>query len=108
MRRKRCFPPGSDLRSSALDYINDHLTKEKNPDKIRRTLYRDNVKHRKFKFFTNAPDINYMAVSELYHHRWIIEPFFKWLKEHLKIITILGETENALRIQIYAAITDTV
>lgn len=43
-------------------------------------------------------------VAELYKNRWQIELFFKWLKQHLKIKKFWGTTENAVRIQIYAAI----
>jgi len=49
-------------------------------------------------------DISPMMVAELYHSRWQIELFFKWLKQHLKIKKFWGETENAVRIQIYSAI----
>ena len=46
-----------------------------------------------------------MMVADLYHNRWQIELFFKWLKQHLKIKKFWGNTENAVRIQIYTAIT---
>ena len=46
-----------------------------------------------------------MMVAELYRNRWQIELFFKWLKQHLKIKKFWGESENAVRIQIYTAIT---
>ena len=46
-----------------------------------------------------------MLVAELYHNRWQIELFFKWLKQHLKIKKFWGVSENAVRIQIYSAIT---
>ena len=46
-----------------------------------------------------------MIIAELYRNRWQIELFFKWLKSHLKIKKFWGETENAVRIQIYAGIT---
>jgi IS4 transposase len=64
---------------------------------------------RKFIFFTNAfaederLDISPMMVAELYRNRWQIELFFKWMKQHLKIKKFWGETENAVRIQIYSA-----
>jgi hypothetical protein len=105
MRWKRRFPSGSGLRSDALGYMNGQLTREKYPDKIRRIIYWDDEEQRKFIFFTNALDINPIKVAELYHQRWNIELFFKWLKQHLKIKKFWGETENAVRIQIYAAIT---
>ena len=45
-----------------------------------------------------------MMIAELYHQRWQSELFFKWLKQHLKIKKFWGNSENAVRIQIYAAI----
>ena len=46
-----------------------------------------------------------MKVAELYHNRWQIELFFKWLKQHLKVKKFWGVSENAVRIQIYTAVT---
>ncbi|MDH6356131.1 IS4 transposase, partial [Dysgonomonas sp. PH5-45] len=51
-----------------------------------------------------AMDIPALQVAELYKNRWQVELFFKWLKQHLKIKKFWGTTENAVRIQIYAAI----
>jgi IS4 transposase len=65
----------------------------------------DEEQRRKFIFFTNALDISPMMVAELYHNRWQIELFFKWLKQHLRIKKFWGTSENAVRIQIYTAIT---
>lgn len=101
----RRFPPGSGILSDAVGYMDGQLTAAKYPDKIRRVVYWDDVNKRKFIFFTNALDISPMTVAELYHQRWQIELFFKWLKQHLKIKKFWGETENAVRIQIYSAIT---
>ena len=101
----RRFPPGSGILSDAVGYMDGQLTAAKYPDKIRRVIYWDDVNKRKFIFFTNALDISPMMVAELYHQRWQIELFFKWLKQHLKIKKFWGETENAVRIQIYTAIT---
>lgn len=69
MRWKRRFPPGAGLRSDALGCMNGHLTREKYPDKIHRIIYWDDEEQRKFIFFTNALDINYIKVAELYHQR---------------------------------------
>ena len=101
----RRFPPGSGILSDAVGYMDGQLTAAKYPDKIRRVIYWDDVNKRKFIFFTNALDISPMMVADLYHQRWQIELFFKWLKQHLKIKKFWGETENAVRIQIYTAIT---
>ncbi len=103
MRWKRRLPSG--VLSDAIGYMDGQLTMSKYPEKIRRIIYLDSESDRKFIFFTNALDINSLKVAELYYNRWQIELFFKWLKQHLKIKKFWGETENAVRIQIYTAIT---
>ena len=103
MRWKRRLPSG--VLSDAIGYMDGQLTMSKYPEKIRRIIYLDSESDRKFIFFTNALDINSLKVAELYHNRWQIELFFKWLKQHLKIKKFWGETENAVKIQIYTAIT---
>ncbi len=55
-------------------------------------------------FLTNATELTALQIAGLYEHRWQIELFFKWLKQHLKIKKIWGTTENAVRIQIYSTI----
>ena len=55
-------------------------------------------------FLTNATELTALQIAGLYKHRWQIELFFKWLKQHLKIKKIWGTTENAVRIQIYSTI----
>jgi IS4 transposase len=64
----------------------------------------DKESKKKFIFFTNALTISPVIVAELYHNRWQIELFFKWIKQHLKIKKFWGTSENAVRIQIYSAI----
>lgn len=103
MRWKRRLPAG--VLSDAIGYMDGQLTMSKYPEKIRRIIYIDSESGRKYIFFTNALDISSLKVAELYHNRWQIELFFKWLKQHLKIKKFWGETENAVRIQIYTAIT---
>ena len=104
MRWTRRFPPGSGILSDAVGYMDGQLTREKYPDMIRRIKYWDEENKREFIFFTNALDISPMMIAELYHQRWKIELFFKWLKQHLKIKKFWGNSENAVRIQIYTAI----
>lgn len=105
MKWTRRFPPGSGILSDAIGYMDGLLTMAKHPDKIRRVKYWDEENKREFIFFTNALDISPMIVAGLYHQRWQIELFFKWLKQHLKIKKFWGNSENAVRIQIYSAIT---
>ena len=74
------------------------------PEPLRLVKYWDEEQKREFVFMTNAMHISSLLVAELYKNRWQIELFFKWLKQHLKIKKFWGTTENAVRIQIYAAI----
>ena len=103
MRWKRRLPAG--VMSDAVGYMDGQLTMSKYPEKIRRILYLDPESGRTFIFFSNALNINPLKVAELYHNRWQIELFFKWLKQHLKVKKFWGQTENAVRIQIYTAVT---
>ena len=104
-RWKRRFPKDSGILSDAIGHMDGTLTGKKYPDRIRRVVYWDTESKRRFVFFTNALDIKPVTVADLYKNRWQIELFFKWLKQHLKIKKFWGETENAVRIQIYSAIT---
>jgi len=74
------------------------------PEPLRLVRFWDEEQKREFIFLTNAMHISSILVAELYKNRWQIELFFKWLKQHLKIKKFWGTTENAVRIQIYAAI----
>eukprot|EP01089_Gocevia_fonbrunei_P021545 TRINITY_DN8408_c0_g2_i1.p1 TRINITY_DN8408_c0_g2~~TRINITY_DN8408_c0_g2_i1.p1 ORF type:complete len:388 (+),score=18.26 TRINITY_DN8408_c0_g2_i1:445-1608(+) len=74
------------------------------PESLRLVRYWDELQQREFVFLTNATHISALQVAELYKNRWQVELFFKWLKQHLKIKKFWGTTENAVRIQIYAAI----
>ena len=75
------------------------------PENLRLVRYYDEEQGREFLFLTNAMDLTAQHIADLYKNRWQIELFFKWLKQHLKIKKFWGTTENAVRIQISAAIT---
>ena len=75
------------------------------PQLLRLVRYWDEEQKREFAFLTNAMHISALQVAELYRNRWQIELFFKWLKQHLKIKKFWGTTENAVRIQIYTAVS---
>ena len=74
------------------------------PGALRLVRYWDEQQEREFVFLTNATHISALQVADLYKNRWQVELFFKWLKQHLKIKKFWGTTENAVRIQVYAAI----
>lgn len=74
------------------------------PESIRMVRCWDEEESREFVYLTNASHISALMVAELYKNRWQVELFFKWLKQHLKIKKFWGTSENAVRIQVYAAI----
>lgn len=74
------------------------------PDKLRRVKYYDKEQGKTYVFLTNNFEITAWEVALLYKHRWKIELFFKWIKQHLKIKTFWGESENAVKTQIWIAV----
>jgi hypothetical protein len=74
------------------------------PAKLRRVKYYDKEQGKTYVFLTNNFEITAMEVALLYKHRWKIELFFKWIKQHLKIKTFWGESENALKTQMWIAV----
>ena len=76
----------------------------KHSESFRVIRFYDEEDEREFTFLTNAKHISALDVANLYKKRWLVELFFKWLKQHLKIKRFWGTTENAVRIQISVAI----
>ena len=84
--------------------LTDYITSKKYKEKLRLVKFYDEEQGRELSFLTNAFHLSSLEVANLYKNRWQIELFFKWLKQHLKIKKFWGRTENAVRIQISAAI----
>lgn len=74
------------------------------PEKFRKIFFYDEEMDRTFVFITNNFELPSEQIALLYKNRWQIELFFKWIKQHLKIKSFWGTSENAVRIQIYTAI----
>jgi hypothetical protein len=79
-------------------------TPEKYPDTLRRIKYRDAETKRVYVFLTNNTAVSAASIALLYKNRWQIELFFKWIKQHLKIKTFWGRSENAVKTQICIAL----
>jgi len=75
------------------------------PDKLRRIKYHDVVKNKKLVFLTNNLILPALTIAEIYRCRWQVELFFKWIKQHLRIKAFYGTSENAVKIQIWIAIS---
>jgi hypothetical protein len=75
------------------------------PEPLRRIRVRDLETGKSLVFLTNDFDLPALAVSDLYRLRWQIELFFKWIKQHLRIKAFYGTSPNAVRTQIWIAIS---
>lgn len=74
------------------------------PEKIRMVVYEDFSTSTVYRFITNNFELPSLTISELYHERWSVELFFKWIKQHLKIKSFYGTSRNAVYSQIWIAI----
>ena len=75
------------------------------PDKLRRIRYHDADNDRYLVFLTNNFDLPALTIARLYKARWQVELFFKWIKQHLRIKAFYGTSQNAVKTQIWIAIT---
>lgn len=81
------------------------LTSRKYPERLRRIRYYDAETENTFVFLTNNFKLSALTIASLYKYRWGIETFFKWIKQHLKILSFWGHSENAVKTQIWIAIS---
>lgn len=75
------------------------------PEKLRRIRYFDADNNKRFVFLSNNFTLPALTIAKLYHCRWQIELFFKWIKQHLRIKAFYGTSENAVKTQIWIAIS---
>lgn len=94
----------SGLRCDQTIRLTTYKSAKDYPKKLRRIKYFDKEQEKTYVFLTNNFEITALEVTQLYKHRWKIELFFKWIKQHLKIKKFWGETENAVKTQIWIAI----
>ena len=92
------------VRCDQVGYLKGFYSLQGYSEKIRRIKFHDKEQNRTFIFLTNNMQLNPQEIAAIYKHRWKIELFFKWIKQHLKINTFWGRTENAVRTQVYIAI----
>jgi hypothetical protein len=75
------------------------------PDQLRRVSYLDVNTRKRFKFLTNNFTLPALTIALIYKSRWQVELFFKWIKQHLRIKAFFGTTENAVKTQIWIAVS---
>jgi hypothetical protein len=81
-----------------------HVAKDY-PEKLRRVIFFDQETNKRLIFFTNNFRLPALTIAQLYKKRWEIELFFKWIKQHLRIKAFYGTSENAVKTQIWIAIS---
>lgn len=84
--------------------LNNFYALKEYPENLRRIKFYDKENNRTFVFLTNNWELKATEIAQLYKHRWKIELFFKWIKQHLKIKSFWGRSENAVKTQIWIAI----
>jgi len=85
--------------------LNNYYPSENYPEKLRLIKYRDADTGKVLFFLTNNFEVKAADIAQLYKHRWKIELFFKWIKQHLKIKSFWGQSENAVKTQIWIAVS---
>jgi len=75
------------------------------PDALRRVTYLDVETKKRFKFLTNNFTLPALTIAQIYKRRWQVELFFKWIKQHLRIKAFYGTSENAVKTQIWIAVS---
>jgi Transposase DDE domain/Domain of unknown function (DUF4372) len=75
------------------------------PDTLRRVTYLEVETRKRFKFLTNNFTLPALTIAQIYKTRWQVELFFKWIKQHLRIKAFYGTSENAVKTQIWIAVS---
>src|SRR5664280_403684 len=75
------------------------------PDTLRRVSYLDVKTSKRFKFLTNNFTLPALTIAQIYKSRWQVELFFRWIKQHLRIKAFYGTSENAVKTQIWIAVS---
>lgn len=85
--------------------LTNHYAAKDYPIKMRRIKFKDEATGNILVFLTNNFHLKATEIAQLYKHRWKIELFFKWIKQHLKIKSFWGQSENAVKTQVWIAIS---
>jgi transposase len=101
----RLVDKSTGLRSDQSVILKGPLTSQYYPVPLRRISYYDCDNHRKLIFLTNNFMLDALTITKLYKCRWRIELFFKWLKQYLHIKTFFGTSDNAVKTQIWTAVS---
>jgi hypothetical protein len=101
----RAVNKSAGLMFDQIGVLTGYYSRKKYPEQIRRIGYFDAATRKKLIFITNNMKLSAKTIANLYKSRWQVELFFKWLKQHLRIKAFYGTSENAVKTQIWVAIS---
>ena len=93
------------LRSDHTVILTPFNSAQVYPDPLRRVSYFDAETNKRLKFLTNNFTLPALTIAQIYKSRWQVELFFKWIKQHLRIKSFYGTSENAVKTQIWIAVS---
>lgn len=104
-RYSRPIDKTSGLRFDQTVVLSGFYSRQEYPEALRRIGFRDPQTGKSLVFLTNNFTEPALTIAQLYRCRWQVELFFKWIKQHLRIKAFYGTSENAVRIQVWTAIS---
>lgn len=109
MNYRRLYSNQKDVAAGVLYdqsiMLNNYYASKDYPIKMRRIKFKDAQTGKILIFLTNNFNLKATEIAQLYKHRWKIELFFKWIKQHLKIKSFWGHSENAVKTQVWIAVS---
>ncbi len=107
LRRRYSHPVerGTGITSDQTVLLDSKRSASHYPDPLRRVCYRDAETGQRLEFLTNNFALPALTIASIYKSRWKVELFFKWIKQHLRIKAFYGTSENAVKSQIWIAVS---
>jgi hypothetical protein len=93
------------LRSDQRIVLTSKKSRDAYPEALRRVSYVDMDTKKRFVYLTNIFTVSAITVTDIYKQRWQVELFFRWIKQHLRIKTFYGTSPNAVKTQIWIAVS---
>ena len=108
MDARRVYSAATDRSTGIISdqqvMLNGHYSAKKYPEHLRRVRFKDPESGKTLIFLTNNTALPALTIAALYKSRWQVELFFKWIKQHLRIKKLLGNSENAVKTQVWCAV----
>ena len=105
LRTSRSVDRSSGVRCDQTIRLTGIRTAQRYPDQLRRIVFYDAEKDSRLTFLTNNFILLPLTIAQLYRVRWQVELFFRWIKQHLRIKAFYGTSENAVKTQVWVALT---